>query len=131
MMNKVFWDTVEFNALMNRVDRFMYVRGVHNEEIGIVVRNKRGQYGWSLYNDKKEDEPAYRERGLRIALSRSEHKNYSILNDLDNRIKQWSQTYYRRFGTYPEGAFCKLAVVKSTVIKMMKWERDTEKVNEM
>ena len=130
-MNNAFWDSADFDFLMSRVDRFMYVRDIRNEKIGIVVRNKRGQYGWSLYNDKKEDEPAYRERGLRIALSRSEHKNYSILDDLDNRIKRWTEFYRRRFGTYPEGVFCKLAVVKSTVIKMMKWERDTEKVNEM
>ena len=38
--------------IKERVDKFHYVYA-GTTQIGIIVRDKKGRYGWSLYNEKK------------------------------------------------------------------------------
>lgn len=53
------------------VKRFRYVRNEEHEPIGVVLIDKNGLYGWSLYNQEHEDEQASTDKGLLIALSRA------------------------------------------------------------
>lgn len=53
-----------------RVGGFVYVRDEERKPIGIVVMDKDGKIGWSLYNEDCEDE-AFTDKGLLIGLRRA------------------------------------------------------------
>lgn len=53
-----------------RVGGFVYIREEDRKPIGIVVWDKGGKIGWSLYNEDCEDE-AFTDKGLLVALQRA------------------------------------------------------------
>jgi len=59
------------DQIAEQVERFCYVRDEERRPVGIVVLDKKGNIGWSLYNTGSEDEMATTDKGLLIALSRA------------------------------------------------------------
>ena len=80
--------------IKERVDHFRYVRDKEKNPIGIVVLDKQGRIGWSLYNEVAErkeaekkgliPETASTDRGLSIALHRA--VGFDPIIDLNYRI---------------------------------------------
>lgn len=68
----------------DRIGGFMYIRDSGRKPIGLVVWDKDGRLGWSLYNDDYETE-AFSDKGLLIALHRAETISDPIM-DLSRRI---------------------------------------------
>ncbi len=77
-----------------RIEGFMYVRGDGRKPIGLVVWDKEGRIGWSLYNEDYEDE-VFSDKGLLIALDRAETIP-DPEEDLCNRINKMCE--YRKDG---------------------------------
>lgn len=95
--------------IKENVKRFMYVKDRNGAQIGLVVCDKKGNFGWSLYNKEKEwREEAELDKGLQIALSRAKKGKDYVDSDLTQRIV--------RFFTIPKyinnKEVCKLGLVR-------------------
>lgn len=101
-------------GVKGKVERFMYVRNENKDQIGLVVCDKEGRLGWSLYNKDKEWEEAELDKGLQIALSRAKKGKEYINLDLTQRIA--------RFFTIPKyinnKEVCKLGLVREYLNKL-------------
>ena len=80
-----------------RVDRFKYIRDENYNPIGIVLIDKDGLYGWSLYNKNHEEEKASTDKGLLIALSRATTIG-RLKKDIQDRVmkaNEYRKSYHR------------------------------------
>ena len=83
------------DQIKEQVECFRYVRVEERKPIGIVVLDKQGRIGWSLYNDVAEKkaveetglfpEIASTDKGLLIALNRAA-SGVEAEGDVKNRI---------------------------------------------
>lgn len=110
-----------------RIEGFMYVRDNERKPIGIVVWDKEGRIGWSLYNEDHEDE-AFTDKGLLIALERAETVP-DPEEDLCRRIKKMCE-YRETCDTHFEDTRLHRAI---SVIRHIKDQarRELERQNEI
>jgi len=66
---------------------FEYIRGEENAPIGVVVLDNEMRVGWSLYNEKHEDQPASKDKGIFIALNRAKSVSEPV-QDLMTRLEK-------------------------------------------
>lgn len=104
--------------IAERVEMFMYVRDENNNPIGIVVKMKDGNYGWSLYNKKAERESYFGkpfDKGLGILIAtdpgRDNRLDY-VLDEIQHRIElaeQYDTKHQHNFLYFVASALGELA----------------------
>jgi len=84
---KLSGDYLTEEQIAAQVERFCYIRKDNRQPIGIVVLDKQGHIGWSLYNESREDEIASTDKGLMIALSRAKG-GLEAMEDIGMRVRR-------------------------------------------
>lgn len=105
------------DQIVEQVERFCYVRDEERKPVGIVVLDKKGKIGWSLYDMDHEDEMATTDKGLLIALSRA-----TTLEDTKRDIG----TRIMKMATYRDPKSSRLLLVHLTILTFLSESKKEE-----
>jgi len=83
-----------------------YIRDRKNRKVGVVVALDADRVGWSMCHTTAGDK-FDREKGLKIAIGRAEHRPVSIINvlswDIPSSIRMELLSMLERAGRYFQG----------------------------
>jgi len=108
--------------IRERVLGFEYIRDGQNNPIGVVVLDNEHRIGWSLYNEKHEDQPASKDKGIFIALNRAK----TVPDPTKDLIDRYERTYLDLGCDRLESAICFVDRMKERRRKILSNEGDDE-----